>query len=718
MLTVNESLELATPVASKKKNATDINLVGGALAYDGHKSPEASITVRPMATTSDRNVSQRQRVAYLESIVRQYVGDIDLNLESLKALSQTPETGQKHHTPMAQADDCDSSLSETSVGVNETCDILPVDNNIAHYSGEFSHWNFSQRIRKYMNTLPKEQTQDSVSSWKDFYRTDELQSPTAATTALSSLPPRPIANFLLRCFLKHAQTNYFYVEETWVEDKLDLCYAKPDVLSRGDVGVVSILFAILAIGTQYAYIESDRADNGNMGPDPNISSFTEDAVGVMFYQQASRLLPEVLTLGSLECVQACLLIAVYLLPIDAAGLSYSYLNIAINVSIQNGMHRRYSRDDLDTRVREIRNRVWWTTYTIERRISIFHGRPMSIRPVDVDADMPSEQSHICPWTTITVPCILATLRLNEFLRKLWNEIDLLKGAPKQKAIMRRLTSLHGDLIAWWSDLSTDLLLQEESSQPERYSLQLKLEYCLVRMFCGRCFIFSNDAAGTTPEQHSAISPSAASDITHPRSVLVRDCVKAAFEAIETCRHIHNTIGLARASYTEFSSCRAALLIITTQCLQTKCHTFRYALRDGLSMLKHMASGSRLAHVEASLVDRFEQVIARLDQAASMEKKGPSDYDKFKEWETEWRTDSVFASTDSPRAFQGVSPAKESASLNQIGPDKSDELGSSSEPQLYASGDVAFFPESDDWTTFFGADFLMQLDDGIRGNRRD
>ncbi|CAI6094326.1 unnamed protein product [Clonostachys chloroleuca] len=31
----------ATPVASKKKNATDINLVGGALAYDGHVfSPE------------------------------------------------------------------------------------------------------------------------------------------------------------------------------------------------------------------------------------------------------------------------------------------------------------------------------------------------------------------------------------------------------------------------------------------------------------------------------------------------------------------------------------------------------------------------------------------------------------------------------------------------------------------------------------------------------
>jgi hypothetical protein len=136
------------------------------------------------------------------------------------------------------------------------------------------------------------------------------------------------------------------------------------------------------------------------------------------------------------------------------------------------------------------------------------------------------------------------------------------------------------------------------------------------------------------------------------------------------------------------------------------------------MLKHMASGSRLAHVEASLVDRFEQVIARLDQAASMEKKGPSDYDKFKEWETEWRTDSVFVSTDSPRAFQGVSPAKEAISIHQISPDKSDELGSSSEPQLYASGDVAFFPESDDWTTFFGADFLMQLDDGIRGNRRD
>jgi hypothetical protein len=130
------------------------------------------------------------------------------------------------------------------------------------------------------------------------------------------------------------------------------------------VGVICIVFSVLAIGTQFAYLES--IGDGSRQAEPLADKFSEDSVGMVFYQQACRLLPDVITISSLESVQACLLLGMYTLPVDASGLSYIYLNLAIKLAIQNGMHRKYTGEGLEAHIRETRNRVWWTAYTIEK----------------------------------------------------------------------------------------------------------------------------------------------------------------------------------------------------------------------------------------------------------------------------------------------------------------------------------------------------------------
>lgn len=131
---------------------------------------------------------------------------------------------------------------------------------------------------------------------------------------------------------------------------------------------------ILAIGTQYAYLES-RSMRRPGDPPPifgsDSSSFSEDSVGVMFYQQASRLVADVITIASLESVQACALIGLYTISLDPSGLSYVYWNLALRLAIQNGMHRKYPGKSLDPAVQETRNRVWWTVYTFERCVLHF-----------------------------------------------------------------------------------------------------------------------------------------------------------------------------------------------------------------------------------------------------------------------------------------------------------------------------------------------------------
>lgn len=86
----------------------------------------------------------------------------------------------------------------------------------------------------------------------------------------------------------------------------------------------------------------------------------------MFYQEAIRLLPEIIELSSLESVQACLLLAAYALPIDAAGLGYVYINLTFRLAMQNGMHRRCVGKTFSAAMMETRNRVWWTAYAMER----------------------------------------------------------------------------------------------------------------------------------------------------------------------------------------------------------------------------------------------------------------------------------------------------------------------------------------------------------------
>lgn len=56
-------------------------------------------------------------------------------------------------------------------------------------------------------------------------------------------------------------------------------------------------------------------------------------------------------------------------PVDAAGLSCTYLGIAIKIATQNGMHLKYDKH-LEPREMEMRRRIWWTVYTLERLVHI------------------------------------------------------------------------------------------------------------------------------------------------------------------------------------------------------------------------------------------------------------------------------------------------------------------------------------------------------------
>ncbi|KAF7586109.1 hypothetical protein BBP40_009439 [Aspergillus hancockii] len=571
------------------------------------------------AGLSRQNLVDSERIRYMERILQHYVPNISFDMQSLRRTAEELKHKHRH------------SYTEGSPSVRldeEDLEDLAIEDE------------------DYMvKALPDNTTQPFEERW----RATQLQSSSSLVSAsITCLPPRFVADFLVQIFFKYAQTNNFYVEEDWLREKLNICYTNPSSLSPNDAGSVCSILMVLAVGTQFAHMESAIPINRTNMDMSSMEDhhFSEDEVGLTFYQFASKLVPDILATVSIRSVQACLLIGTYLLPLDTSGLCYTYFGLALKMAIQNGMHRKYQGEGLSPRMVEVRNRVFWTAYTIEKRVSILHGRPVSLSDADVDAAMPVDFPGLNLTGQVTnhtnmVTLITLTLKLGEVA----NEISILRKSRKgqQQDCLERLLNLRKNLVDWWSTLpeETDCRDLNASGPLFRSNVHLKLDYCLTRIFLGRPFLFSNLKVlnPTTPQAPPVKMPSG---VSKNRSTLITDCVEAALEIINLCQLLRDESGLARASFTEFSSCRAALLVILAQSLTKRTERLREALEKGMVLIKIMSMGVGSARSAVSVIETLERAISRLEEWS--ERQAPdntgsleSAYDRFKNWEMLWKS---------------------------------------------------------------------------------
>ena len=179
----------------------------------------------------------------------------------------------------------------------------------------------------------------------------------------------------------------------------------------------------------------------------------------------------------------------------------------------------------------------------------------------------------------------------------------------------------------------------------RSYVHLKLWFHLGEIFVGRPFIFSDK---------SEASPQANTPHTQPpdrpsrRAALIDGAIAAAFSVIDLCELLQETSGLARASYTEFSSCRAALLLLLARSLREYDRRTSDAISLGVQLLKVMASGNNVStRSESSVVEAIETAVRKLhsrgehdngDSIGTREEHDSSKtgYERFKEWTLLWK----------------------------------------------------------------------------------
>lgn len=134
------------------------------------------------------------------------------------------------------------------------------------------------------------------------------------------------------------------------------------------------------------------------------------------------------------------------------------------------------------------------------------------------------------------------------------------------------------------------------------------------MFIGRPFILVHRQrrADDIAPQGSKASQTKAAESHMQWDFLVQDCVAAAREVIRICHDLQiGGMGLAKSSYTEYSSCRASLLVLIAYSICYRTNEFANTLQRGLEAIREMASVGDSARSEVCLLETLESALHRL-----------------------------------------------------------------------------------------------------------
>lgn len=562
--------------------------------------------------------STHQRIINLETIAKHFLGDaavasstLQTTVDALVADQRLPDV------------DKDQSSYHRDIAIEEPqYTIKEVSPNVAHYSGEFSHWSFSKRIQDHVDRRLQRST-GATSKDDDgvieYWRANHLRSGKGTLQSiLCDLPPNNISLFLLRTYFCHAQTNTPFVEEGWANVNLERLYTALPTICEEDAPWVCTILLVLAVGTQFAHLEDK--------PLSSESSFTSgidhetavESVGVSLYQRATRFIPDVLTIASVESVQAFLLFAHYVLPLDAQGLAYSYVGMATKVAIQNGMHRYCKDSRLDASALSFRLKLWMIASRLEKRISVLHGRPETI--TSLESTINHLDSVSGTLNDDMNPQQMTMLQLTDWLSRINSAIEAIhsKSGSQRALSFEDLFESYQQHQKWWQSLSDISIL---SASPSRAMLHVHLCYHLNVVFLGRPFVFTHakrHSVSFQPAPHRGLET--ANGMQSKSRTLARAAVQSAQAIVDLCQTLQNSLGLARASYAEFSSCRAAIMTLLAHKLDTftaddnnqASHApINESLAQGMALIRLMASANVSAQSEVSVLASLDDAINRL-----------------------------------------------------------------------------------------------------------
>lgn len=109
-----------------------------------------------------------------------------------------------------------------------------------------------------------------------------------------------------------------------------------------------------------------------------------------FYMTALQQVPAMCEARSIENIEAMTLLVVYHLRSASSQGVWYMIGLAMRTAIDLGLHRKANESSLDPITAQMRRRLFWTVYYLERVVSMSLGRPFSIADRHIDLPLPMD----------------------------------------------------------------------------------------------------------------------------------------------------------------------------------------------------------------------------------------------------------------------------------------------------------------------------------------
>lgn len=190
--------------------------------------------------------------------------------------------------------------------------------------------------------------------------------------ATMSLPPTDLAEHLIDIYFKFVHPHLPVLHKNSFMRQ----YRNPDPEKKPPLVLLNAMFAI-------ASRFSTNPEIIGHGDDP-------EGFGDEYFARAKKLVDLEYELPRQSSIQALLLMVTYrFTSAKSGGRVWVMLGMAIRMAQDLGMHRNSARWHLPPLETEVRKRLWWTLYVMDRWVSASMGRPLEIDDNDCDVDFPA-----------------------------------------------------------------------------------------------------------------------------------------------------------------------------------------------------------------------------------------------------------------------------------------------------------------------------------------
>lgn len=196
------------------------------------------------------------------------------------------------------------------------------------------------------------------------YGTEYLESGAIPGAGEAAHMPPEVAETLLKAYKRHISTRWPALYSPYIWQLYEQAENLEDAF---DISTLNLVYAIAG-----RFLET-TGETGNFYPEKH-------------YAAAVARLDVILQAHDVRSVQTLLLHAVYCLRAPRGLSAWTHVGLAIRICIELGMHRR-CHDERPNLATEMRKRIFWSCYCLDRQVSIILGRPFAISDRDIDAEV-------------------------------------------------------------------------------------------------------------------------------------------------------------------------------------------------------------------------------------------------------------------------------------------------------------------------------------------